>query len=278
MSGPPILLDSITDVAPRHAGGIAVSGSHGGLYPAAIASRAALKAVILNDAGKGLDGAGIAGILALEKTGMAAAAADCMSCEIGSARDMMERGRISTANAPAIALGIVPGMGVAEAAALLAGAIRPDEFLPPVEEAAQTKILGRHRHVVRLLDSASLVGPDDTGAIVVTGSHGGLIGGDPARALKAQARIAVFNDAGGGRNGIGFTRLPALDTRGVAAVTVAHDSARIGEAASALATGRISACNAHAEALGAHVGMPLGDWIAELPPEAGSHDRLGSAS
>lgn len=278
MTGTPILLDSITDVARRHAGGIAVSGSHGGLYPAAIASRAALTAVILNDAGKGLDGAGIAGILALAKVGMAAAAADCMSCEIGSARDMMERGRISTANAPAIALGIVPGMEVAEAAARLAGAIRPDDILPPVEESARTEIVGRHRHVVRLVDSASLVGPDDTGAIVVTGSHGGLIGGDPARALKAQARVAVFNDAGGGRNGIGFTRLPALDARGVAAVTVAHDSARIGEAASALATGRISACNAHAEALQARKGMPLGDWIAELPPAAGSEDGLARPS
>ncbi|MCU4651433.1 hypothetical protein N8I71_01195 [Roseibacterium sp. SDUM158016] len=268
MKGAPLLLDSITDVAPHHAGQIAVSGSHGGLYPAAIASRAGLRAVILNDAGKGLDGAGIAGIMALDRVGMAAAAADCMSCEIGSARDMMERGRIGTANATAMALGVTPGMSVADAAARLADAVNPAAVLPPVEEAARTETIGPHRHIVRLLDSASLVGPGDAGGIVVTGSHGGLIGGDPARALKAQARVAVFNDAGGGRNGIGFTRLPALDARGVAAVTVAHDSARIGEAASALATGRISACNRLAAALGAEVGLPLRDWIAGLPPVA----------
>ena len=95
----------------------------------------------------------------------------------------------------------------------------------------------------------------------MTGSHGALIGGDPARALKAKARIAVFNDAGVGIESIGITRLPALDDRGVAAVTVSAATARIGDAASALETGVISHTNELAAKLGARVGAQLGGWL-----------------
>ena len=112
-----------------------------------------------------------------------------------------------------------------------------------------------------LADSASLVGPDDAGRIVITGSHGGLVGGDPARALKTEAALAVFNDAGGGIEDAGVTRLPALDVRGIAAVTVSHGSARIGDAASAWKTGAISHANGAAAALGAQPGETLRAWI-----------------
>jgi predicted esterase YcpF (UPF0227 family) len=52
----PTLLDSITDIAARDAGRVAVSGSHGGLYPASVASRGGLRAVIFNDAGSAKTG------------------------------------------------------------------------------------------------------------------------------------------------------------------------------------------------------------------------------
>jgi hypothetical protein len=259
----PVLLDSITDIGPDHAGRVAITGSHGGLYPGAVASLGGVRAAIFNDAGIGLDRAGVAGVIALGGIGVAAAAADCMSCEIGSARDMVEHGRIGFANDAARALGLRPGMAVAEAAARLAGAEVRSERLEPVAEARRTRRLASGR-LVTLLDSASLVGPEDAGGIVVTGSHGGLVGGDPARALKAPARVAVFNDAGGGRNGVGTTRLPALEARGIAAVTVSHLTARIGDAASALGTGAISAANAPARALGASEGRRLADWLSAL--------------
>ena len=102
---------------------------------------------------------------------------------------------------------------------------------------------------------------DDAGEIVITGSHGGLIGGDPARALKAAARIAVFNDAGIGVDGVGITRLPALDGRGIAAVTVGSQTARIGDAASTLETGVLSHVNRTAEAQGAQIGSTLRSWL-----------------
>ena len=103
-----------------------------------------------------------------------------------------------------------------------------------------------------LVDSASLVSAEvDRGAIVVTGSHGGLVGGDPAAALRTEAFAAVFHDAGIGIDQAGIGRLPTLDDRGIAAATVAAASARIGEARSTLDDGVLSAVNATAAGTGA---------------------------
>lgn len=257
------LLDSITDVGPGHRGRVVASGSHGGIYPAAVASQAGVRAVAFNDAGIGYQDAGIAGVMALDDVGMAAVAAGCMSCHIGDAGDLARNGVVSAANATARRLGITPGMAMAAALERMAGAPEPRGNLPKVAEARRThRIPGGPE--VELLDSASLVTAEDAGRIVITGSHGALIGGDPARALKAVARIAVFSDAGGGLDGIGFTRLPALQARGVAAVTVAASSARIGDAASALETGLISQANPLAEDMGARTGMGLAEWLAGL--------------
>lgn len=261
MAETPLRLDSITDVLPPHAGGVAVSGSHGGLYPAAVASGAGLRAVMFNDAGIGLDRAGIAGLTTLERVGMAAAAAACMSCRIGSADDMMVSGIVSEANRIARRLGVEPGIRVPEALRCMADAPQPRDRLPPHPEARRSLALKPAGPEVILVDSASLVREEDAGAIVVTGSHGGLIGGAPARALKADARVAVFNDAGGGKDDVGYGRLPALDARGIAAVVVFHDTARIGDAASTLRTGVISRANGAATRLGAREGMPLLAWL-----------------
>jgi hypothetical protein len=70
-------------------------------------------------------------------------------------------------------------------------------------------------------------------------------------ALRVDAALALFNDAGGGK---GTTRLSALGARGIAAATVAAASARIGDAQSTWADGVISACNETAAALGAKPG------------------------
>lgn len=251
-----LLLDSITDAGPQAAGRVVVSGSHGGLYPGALASLAGVRAVIFNDAGIGCERAGIAGIAALGAHGTAAAAVDCMSCHIGSATSMIETGRISFANEVAGLLGVAPGMAVAEAVSLLAAAeVSRRRMAKPEEARSEVTLPGGVRVV--LLDSASLVLPSDAGRIIVTGSHGGLLGGDPARALKADGRLAVFNDAGMGRDRIGISRLPALDARGIAGVAVSHRTARIGDARSALETGRISAVNRTARWLGLDEGAEL---------------------
>jgi len=249
------LLDSITDASRESAGCVVASGSHGGHYPAAICSKFDIRAVVLNDAGIGLQQAGVAGVLALETVNCAAAAVSHDSCYIGSASSSQKDGVISVANRVAAKLGVYVGQHAAEALELLRLAPAPDGRLPPVEEARQEL---RHQQLkVLLLDSASLVTQQDSNQIIIAGSHGALIGGDPARALKADASFAAFNDAGGGLQCIGRTRLPALQSRGVAAVTYSHTSARIGDAASAWETGVISDGNALASAIGATPGMPL---------------------
>ena len=105
-----------------------------------------------------------------------------------------------------------------------------------------------------LIDSAAMVRPEDADCIVVTGSHGGLVGGDPAMALRTEGFAAVFNDAGIGIDEAGVGRLAALDRRGMAAFTVSASSARIGEARSSFEDGEISRVNETAARLGATPG------------------------
>ncbi|RVU36639.1 hypothetical protein EOI86_15785 [Hwanghaeella grinnelliae] len=257
-----LLLNSITDADGTAPGRIAVSGSHGGLYAAAVASRAGLRAVVLNDAGRGLDDAGIAGVKALSDVGMAACAVDCMTAEIGSAVDMAENGMISFANEMAAGFDVAVGQTVAEALERLANAPEPSGMMDAIPEARWDEKVGAHQ--VLCVDSASLIKPEDAGRIIVTGSHGGLIGGDPARACKAEAFFVSYSDAGRGKNDIGLSRLPALDQRDIAAVTLDCNTCLIGSAASALTTGRISAVNKTAAALGAAIGQPLAEFLAGL--------------
>ncbi|MZR31677.1 hypothetical protein [Sneathiella litorea] len=264
MSKKPILLDSITDADASYRGEIVVSGSHGGMYPAALASAAGLRAVLFNDAGIGLEQAGVAGVLALAEIGMAGAAIDCHSCLIGSAQDALDRGIITVVNSVAAACGVETGMSVRKAIQALTIAPQADNHLPKVHEARHEFRLEEKDLLLVLVDSASLVIPEDENKIVITGSHGGLIGGNPDRALKAIARIAVFNDAGVISSEVGISRLPALDDRGVAAVTVSHDTARIGDAQSALETGIISNLNTHARRAGAETGLKLKTWLNSL--------------
>jgi hypothetical protein len=122
-------------------------------------------------------------------------------------------------------------------------------------------VLGGHRLLV--VDSITeAIGPG-AGCAVVSGSHGGVSAG--RFALQARVALAVFNDAGVGLDGAGIAALALLQAEGVAACTVAHDSARIGEAASTLATGVISHANAAAMALGAQPGLPLRRWLLSAP-------------
>ncbi len=254
-----LLLASITDADSAAARGCAVCGSHGGMAAASIAARAGLASVVLNDAGIGRDRAGIAGVRALGQVGIAAAAADAMTCRIGNAEDMIARGRISYANEPAVQLGVEAGSTVSEAARLLQSA-SPGGVLPAESEARQDRHVESLSEPLLLADSASLIAPEDAGRIIITGSHGGLVGGDPTRALKAKASFAVFNDAGIGIDRAGLGRLSALEAQGIPAATVSHWTARIGDAASALETGILSCINGPAAERGAEVGRPLADW------------------
>jgi len=258
----PILAPTITVLPADTISRVLVTGSHGGLYPGYLALAAQVRAAIFNDAGIGKDRAGIAALGLLQEHGKAAAAVSHFSGRIGDTDDMMAHGTISAANALAAACGVTPGMRCADAALLLEAApAGPAAMVDTPHEARNAWGCPGQTRAVVLVDSASLVEPADVGAIIVTGSHGGLIGGDPKKALKADAFAAVFSDAGIGKDEAGTTRLPALDARGIAAFTVAASSAHIGEAQSSLHDGVISRANDVARARGAEIGKPALDMI-----------------
>lgn len=251
---PLVVADSITALPPEAEAAAVVSGSHGGIYCGYCAAKAHVRAVIFNDAGVGKDEAGIESLPYLGALGIAAATVSHRSCRIGDTADMLARGRISYANAPARKVGVAIDMACEEAARLMAAAEHMPHDPEPVRE-GRGEVEGAGSRRILLLDSASMVRPEDAGHIVVTGSHGGLVGGVPAMALRTEAFAAVFHDAGIGIEHAGLGRLAPLDARGIAAFTVAAASARIGDAHSIFADGRVSAANETAKALGAAPGM-----------------------
>jgi hypothetical protein len=117
-------------------------------------------------------------------------------------------------------------------------------------------------HPLRVVDSITELGPADTGCIAVSGSHGGA---SSARyALAARPWLSVFNDAGVGLDHAGVAGLAMLEREGLAGCTVAHSSARIGDAASTLRDGIISHVNAAAQALGVVPTLSCHETVEQL--------------
>lgn len=112
---------------------------------------------------------------------------------------------------------------------------------------------------VRILvaDTVTKLGPEHRGHVLVAASHGGLY--SAYLAARAGVRGVIFNDAGVGKDGAGTAGLAVLDEIALAAATVAHDSARIGDGRDVAARGRISQVNATARALGCAPGQAAMD-------------------
>ncbi len=268
-----VTADSITRIGPEARGAVVVNGSHGGVYAAYAAAKLGVAAAIFNDAGIGRDHAGIAGLDYLAQLGIPAAAVGHMTARIGDGADMMARGVVTHANLPAAALGCRAGVACRDAAGALAQAEAGGPEPPPALESVF--LLIAEPPAVWALDSAAAVAPDHVGAIVVTGSHGGLLGGKPETALKYDALAALFNDAGIGIDQAGITRLPALDARGIAAATVAAASARIGDARSTYEDGILSHVNASAAALGLAAGISAREFVAIVRSTAAAGQARG---
>lgn len=258
------VVDSITKLDASYAGTVLIAASHGGVYPAYLAALAHLRGVVLHDAGLGLDRAGIASLDYLDRLGMAAAVVSHLSARIGDGADMAARGVLSFVNRKAAALGCAPGQGCQAAAqAMLVAA--PCEAEPPAYEEARALLRRKTGEPdVWGLDSNSLVRPEDEGAIIVTGSHGALLGGKPETAIRVAALAAIYHDAGIGIDRAGISRLPSLEARGIVGATVAGDSARIGEARSLWQTGRLSALNPRAERAGGRIGMSVPEFVERV--------------
>jgi len=265
---PPVLAPTATRIPHEARGRVLVCGSHAGAYAGYLAARARVRAVLLNDAGVGLDEAGIGALAYCQALGVAAAAVAHSSARIGDAEDMWSHGIVSHTNAAAAGTGVRTGMACEEAAALLADAPPGHGEAAAYEEARSVAGLNRHGLRIICVDSVSLVTEEDAGQIVSSGSHGGLVSGQAGLAIRVAAAAALYNDAGIGKDDAGVGRLPVLDARRIAAATVAASSARIGDGRSTYEDGIVSRANATASALGIAPGMPAREAVERVTPRA----------
>jgi hypothetical protein len=248
-----VVVDSVTQLTPDAARAVAVCGSHGGITAVRFAIETGVAGVILNDAGIGKDGAGVDGLDYAEAVGMPAAVVDYRTARIGDGRDTLGAGVISGLNLWARRAGVEVGQTGSQAARWLASAAEPR--LTVVAETARSHkaapaVVDVAARVVAL-DSASLIDETMRCWVVVTGSHGGTVGG---YAVKYPIRGAIFNDAGVGRDQAGVGRLAVLDDEGIPAATVSHESARIGDGLDTYRSGVISHVNRTAVRAGVRVG------------------------
>lgn len=105
-------LDAAPLMAPGDTGQIAITGSHAALFrgrPDNVVN-VDLAAVFFNDAGVGLDDAGILRLAELDGRGMIAATVSADSAEIGNAQSSYEDGIVSHANRVARGAGVEPGV------------------------------------------------------------------------------------------------------------------------------------------------------------------------
>lgn len=255
-----VVVDSVTELTEASRAAVAVTGSHGGEFSGRAALAARVRGVVFSDAG---GGAGVSGLAFLAEHGVAAAAVGVGSARIGDGNDVWRGGIVTAHNTIAAALGVELGM-TCQAAALRMTHNHPvtrPAAGPPTESRT---LVAAGRVTVWALDSASLTGPWDNDTVLVTGSHGGLPGGDPARALNCAPVLAAFNDAGVGKDNAGIGRLRPLDDRDIAAVTVSAASARIGDGVSTVEDGVISHVNTAATRLGATEGERMRDLVGRL--------------
>ncbi|MBU2535212.1 MAG: hypothetical protein ABIK32_05470 [Chloroflexota bacterium] len=111
-----IIANSATSIDDNNKKDVVVDGSHFGLNVGQYALQAKIRGMIGNDAGIGLEEAGIAGLKLLGQHGVPGAAVSCMSAKIGNGTATYEEGVISVANETAKILGITKGMSAKEAA------------------------------------------------------------------------------------------------------------------------------------------------------------------
>lgn len=257
MSSHPLILDSVTHLAEEHRGCASHCASHGGAYAGYYAAKMGVGAVILNDAGIGREAAGLAGVKLLDGLDVPAATVSHRSARIGDGADGLARGVLSFVNAAAGRLGLETGMSCRAALdRLLAADLAPS---PKPEPLAEARYLAGDCPVrgvdIVVMDSISLVMPEDEGHIIVAASHGALLGGRPETAVKYPVFAAITSDADRGIDDAGISRLPALDDRGIAGACCSAFSCRIGDGRSLYEDGYVSVVNETAQRYGGEIGM-----------------------
>jgi hypothetical protein len=100
-----LCLDSASLLGPDDRGRVTATGSHGALIAGATTAPMRPRLILFNDAGPGIERAGIQGLAVLEEAGIAAVAVASRSARIGDGRSTLQDGTISAVNRPAARLG-----------------------------------------------------------------------------------------------------------------------------------------------------------------------------
>ena len=115
-----------------------------------------------------------------------------------------------------------------------------------------------------VVDSIAVAAPEMAGAVVVSGSHGGVSAARYVLALPSRPHAVFFNDAGIGKDQAGTVGLAMLEQAGVIAAAYSHESARIGDAADGLDNGIVSRVNGPAARAGLRGGLPVSVAVERL--------------
>jgi hypothetical protein len=124
---------------------------------------------------------------------------------------------------------------------------------------ARTVLPDGNGGVLLLLDSITEIGPEDAGALVVSGSHGGISAAQFA--VVVSLRGCFLNDAGFGKDDAGVAGLALLP---YPAAAYSHVSARIGDAVDAWTHGVLSTVNPAAKARGLKDSLTVREAVALL--------------
>ena len=243
-----ITMDSIAQMDEDETGQVVVAGSHGAAPASRHAARYLPFGLILNDAGKGKNDAGISGLPTLEAMGILGATVDCMTGHIGDGADNYESGITSAINSKAKAAGVRVGMKVVEAASLMLAA---KKSLAALRQAFV--IYEDEDGRIVLTNTISYLNESHQGSVVVGGSH---CAETTYVFVKNLGIKGIFlNDAGKGKDNQGISGLPVYDNAGIPAAAIDCMTAMIGDAQDAWETGLISAVNNLAATVGVKEGM-----------------------
>jgi hypothetical protein len=257
-----VTVPSCSNATAAHADAVIVSGSYGGKYNAFNAAKWGIRGVIMNDAGVGADGAGIAGLPYLDQIGLPAATASADTCHIGDGEHTLANGVISHVNRAAANLGCLTGESARACAEKMRTASVPAAAPPPITEGTRVtlrEVAGEPKLICA--DSVGMVRAEDAGQIVVTASHAALPGGRPDTLIPRGIYAVFFSDAGVGLDGAGIARLTVLETDGVIAGAISAASAPIGDSRALFERGVLSHLTSAGVRAGGGVGMPLKTFI-----------------
>lgn len=126
-----------------------------------------------------------------------------------------------------------------------------------------------------VMDSMSQAETEDTGRILVAASNGGQESG--RLAIEIGPALAVFNDAGIGKDDAGIAGVVAMGEAGVPGATVGHESAEISNGMDMWHHGVLSYVNGPARAAGLRVGDTVHTGVRAFAQRlpAGRHDISG---